>query len=54
VSEIHTPALLSFVSLLAALDGGLVGMSVSSALALMGMFQWAIRQSAEVENLVSL
>ena len=34
------------------LNGGLVGMSVCAALTLMGMFQWAIRQSAEVENLV--
>ncbi|ELT99037.1 hypothetical protein CAPTEDRAFT_212470 [Capitella teleta] len=35
------------------LDGGLVGLSVSSALTLMGMFQWAVRQSAEVENLMT-
>ncbi|XP_064639147.1 ATP-binding cassette sub-family C member 4-like isoform X1 [Lineus longissimus] len=32
------------------LDGGLVGLSVTYAIALMGMFQWGVRQSTEVEN----
>ncbi|XP_064615565.1 LOW QUALITY PROTEIN: ATP-binding cassette sub-family C member 4-like [Liolophura sinensis] len=42
----------AFCSVLAAdsLDAGLVGLSVTYAMTLMGMFQWAVRQSAEVEN----
>ncbi|KAK3096011.1 hypothetical protein FSP39_021917 [Pinctada imbricata] len=32
------------------LNAGLVGLSMTYALTLMGMFQWAVRQSAEVEN----
>ncbi|XP_072034829.1 ATP-binding cassette sub-family C member 4-like [Amphiura filiformis] len=32
------------------LDSGLVGLSLSYALSLMGAFQWGVRQSAEVEN----
>ena len=32
------------------LDGGLVGLSISYSLSLLGGFQWAVRQSAEVEN----
>ncbi|KAK6195727.1 hypothetical protein SNE40_001092 [Patella caerulea] len=32
------------------LDAGLVGLSITYAMALMGMFQWGVRQSAEVEN----
>ncbi|ELT90554.1 hypothetical protein CAPTEDRAFT_148727 [Capitella teleta] len=48
-----TVVTLSSVAAAKSLDGGLVGMSVSSALTLMGTFQWAIRQSAEVENLMT-
>ena len=47
-SECYSMCVLACVGL----NGGLVGMSVCAALTLMGMFQWAIRQSAEVENLV--
>lgn len=36
------------------LDAGSVGLALTYAVTLMGMFQWAVRQSAEVENLVSL
>lgn len=35
------------------LDAGSVGLALTYAVSLMGMFQWAVRQSAEVENLVS-
>jgi len=34
------------------LDAGEVGLSLTYAMTLMGMFQWAVRQSAEVENQV--
>lgn len=36
-----------------ALDAGQVGLALSYALSLMGMFQWCVRQSAEVENMVT-
>ncbi|KAB1267579.1 Multidrug resistance-associated protein 4 [Camelus dromedarius] len=35
------------------LDAGRVGLALSYALTLMGMFQWCVRQSAEVENMVT-
>lgn len=35
-----------------AVDAGQVGLALSYALTLMGMFQWSVRQSAEVENMV--
>ena len=35
-----------------ALDAGLVGLSITYSMTLMGMFQWGVRQSAEVENQV--
>ncbi|XP_032352664.1 multidrug resistance-associated protein 4 isoform X2 [Camelus ferus] len=34
------------------LDAGRVGLALSYALTLMGMFQWCVRQSAEVENMM--
>ncbi|OWK00957.1 hypothetical protein Celaphus_00016719, partial [Cervus elaphus hippelaphus] len=34
------------------LDAGQVGLALSYALMLMGMFQWCVRQSAEVENMM--
>ncbi|XP_032133378.1 multidrug resistance-associated protein 4 isoform X5 [Sapajus apella] len=34
------------------LDAGQVGLALSYALTLMGMFQWCVRQSAEVENMM--
>lgn len=34
------------------LDAGSVGLALSYAVTLMGMFQWGVRQSAEVENMV--
>lgn len=34
------------------LEAGAVGLALSYAVTLMGMFQWGVRQSAEVENLV--
>ncbi|XP_070538062.1 ATP-binding cassette sub-family C member 4-like isoform X3 [Ptychodera flava] len=42
----------AFCSIFAAdrLNAGLVGLSLTYALTLMGMFQWCVRQSAEVEN----
>lgn len=36
-----------------ALDAGQVGLALSYALSLMGMFQWCVRQSTEVENMVT-
>ncbi|XP_057686609.1 multidrug resistance-associated protein 4 [Corythoichthys intestinalis] len=35
------------------LDAGSVGLALSYAITLMGMFQWGVRQSAEVENLMT-
>ncbi|CAH1780700.1 unnamed protein product [Owenia fusiformis] len=42
----------SFCSVLAAgsLNGGLVGLTMTYSMAMMGMFQWAVRQSAETET----
>lgn len=37
---------------LSGLEAGSVGLALSYAVTLMGMFQWGVRQSAEVENLV--
>ena len=34
------------------LNGGLVGLTMTYAINLMGLFQWGVRQSAEVENQV--
>eukprot|EP00073_Rattus_norvegicus_P040584 XP_008769161.1 PREDICTED: multidrug resistance-associated protein 4 isoform X1 [Rattus norvegicus] len=34
------------------LDAGQVGLALSYSLTLMGMFQWSVRQSAEVENMM--
>lgn len=34
------------------LDAGSVGLALTYAVTLMGMFQWGVRQSAEVENMV--
>lgn len=39
---------------LSGLEAGAVGLALSYAVTLMGMFQWGVRQSAEVENLVRL
>lgn len=33
-----------------AMSGSEAGLAISSAMALTGMFQWGVRQSAEVEN----
>lgn len=48
------PVWFSFSSFLcsAALNAGQVGLALSYAITLMGTFQWGVRQSAEVENLV--
>lgn len=35
------------------LDAGSVGLALSYAVTLMGMFQWGVRQSAEVENMMT-
>ncbi|XP_048350845.1 ATP-binding cassette sub-family C member 4 isoform X2 [Sphaerodactylus townsendi] len=42
----------SCVLLAQTLDAGQVGLALSYAITLMGMFQWGVRQSAEVENLM--
>ncbi|XP_040847175.1 ATP-binding cassette sub-family C member 4 isoform X5 [Ochotona curzoniae] len=46
--------IVAFGSLILAntLDAGQVGLALSYALTLMGMFQWCVRQSAEVENMM--
>lgn len=36
------------------LDAGSVGLALTYSVTLMGMFQWGVRQSAEVENMVRL
>jgi len=36
------------------MDAGIVGLCLSYAVLLTGQFQWCVRQSAEVENQVSL
>ncbi|XP_076159035.1 ATP-binding cassette sub-family C member 4 [Alosa pseudoharengus] len=45
----------AFGSLLlqSSLDAGSVGLALSYAVTLMGMFQWGVRQSAEVENMMT-
>ncbi|KAL2087480.1 hypothetical protein ACEWY4_016308 [Coilia grayii] len=45
----------AFASLLLynSLEAGSVGLALSYAVTLMGMFQWGVRQSAEVENLMT-
>lgn len=37
---------------IAELDPGSVGLALSYAMTLTGMFQWGVRQSAEIENMV--
>ncbi|XP_028627445.1 multidrug resistance-associated protein 4 [Grammomys surdaster] len=46
--------IVAFGSLILAktLDAGQVGLALSYALTLMGMFQWSVRQSAELENMM--
>ena len=34
-------------------DGGEVGLAISNCIMLTGMLQWGVRQSAEVENLMT-
>lgn len=34
------------------LEAGSVGLALTYSVTLMGMFQWGVRQSAEVENMV--
>lgn len=34
------------------LEPGAVGLALSYAITLTGMFQWGVRQSAEIENMV--
>ena len=39
-----------YIYLFKAMTGSEAGLAISSAMALTGMFQWGVRQSAEVEN----
>lgn len=39
---------------IAELEPGSVGLALSYAMTLTGMFQWGVRQSAEIENMVRL
>lgn len=48
----HVTAANSFVPPPLELDAGSVGLALSYSVTLMGMFQWGVRQSAEVENMV--
>jgi len=53
----HTRKTLTFYShcyLLLALSAGLVGLTLSYAIKIPGVFQQCVKQSAEVENLVSI
>jgi len=36
------------------MDSGIVGLVLTHAMTLMAIFQWAVRQSSEVESLVSI
>lgn len=51
-SSYHWDWLSSLLPPLKALDAGQVGLALSYAITLTGMFQWSVRQSAEVENMV--
>lgn len=44
----------SVVCDIAELEPGSVGLALSYAMTLIGMFQWGVRQSAEIENMVRL
>ena len=35
-----------------ALSSGLVGLTITYAISMMGLFEWVVRRSAEVENQV--
>lgn len=41
-----------FFSDITGLEPGAVGLALSYAVTLTGMFQWGVRQSAEIENMV--
>lgn len=43
---------IDFVSDFSEMEPGAVGLALSYAVTLTGMFQWGVRQSAEVENMV--
>ena len=45
------PACLLFKNI-TGLEPGAVGLALSYAVTLTGMFQWGVRQSAEIENMV--
>lgn len=42
----------TFVPDITGLEPGAVGLALSYAMTLTGMFQWGVRQSAEIENMV--
>lgn len=42
----------SFIHFTPELEPGAVGLALSYAVTLTGMFQWGVRQSAEIENMV--
>lgn len=42
----------AFSSIFTGLEPGAVGLALSYAVTLTGMFQWGVRQSAEIENMV--
>uniref|UniRef100_A0AAY4E1V3 Multidrug resistance-associated protein 4 n=1 Tax=Denticeps clupeoides TaxID=299321 RepID=A0AAY4E1V3_9TELE len=44
---------ISFILSYLALEAGAVGLALSYAITLMGMFQWGVRQSTEVENMMT-
>lgn len=53
VSVFYCNKIWNFFSLvLLELEAGSVGLALSYSVTLMGMFQWGVRQSAEVENMV--
>lgn len=43
---------ITFFTDITGLEPGAVGLALSYAVTLTGMFQWGVRQSAEIENMV--
>lgn len=44
--------MITFFTDITGLEPGAVGLALSYAVTLTGMFQWGVRQSAEIENMV--
>lgn len=53
-SELYINLTQYFLQLTVGLNPGLVGLALTYAISLNGMFQFCVRQSAEVESLVNI